>query len=193
MIFEEGGDGVELVRGGDDGVFFFVGEDVVGTGFDGEVHEGVGGEGGGGKFDGSDALEEVGDAAGAAHGAEVFIEGDADVGGGAVFVVGDAFDEEGDATWGVAFVGDFLEGGAFEFAEAFFDGAVDIFVGHVGAAGAEEGGAEARVGVGVFAAVFDGEDDFAGEFAEDFCLTGFAWREAPPAPQSECSSLNSTC
>ena len=153
-------------------MFFFIGSDIVGPGFDGEVSHFVRGKSGGGDFDGADTLEEVGDAAGAAHGASVFVASDTDVGRGTIFVIGNGFDEHGHAAGGVGFIGDFFQSGSFEFAGAFFHGAIDIVVGHIGTAGSEEGGAETGIGVGVFPAMFDGDDDFTGEFTEDFAFFG---------------------
>lgn len=171
-LLEESGYGVELADGGDERVLFLVRDDVVRPGFDRQVGHLITGEGRSGDFDGADALKQVGDAAGTAHGAAVFVAGDPDIGRGPVFVIGDAFDEHGHAAGGVGFVGDFLQSGSFKFAGAFFDGPIDVVIGHVDPAGSEEGGAQSGIGIGIFSTGLDGNHDFAGEFAEDLAFPG---------------------
>ena len=127
---------------------------------------------GGGDADFALAVELIGNAALGGDAAAVFGENRADVGGGAVEVVGGHFHDEGDAGRAVAFVGDFLDGVAAEFAGAFFDGAVDVVLGHGDGLGIVDGGAETGIGGRISATGAGGECDFMGALAEDPAFDG---------------------
>ena len=118
------------------------------------------------------ALEHPGDAAGAAHLAAGELEDLADLAGGAVAVVGQHFAEHGHAAGAVAFVGDLLEGAAFELAGAALDGPLDVVLGHADGLGVVDGVAEPQVRVGVAAAVLGGDDDRLGQLAPQLAALG---------------------
>ena len=160
------GDGAELVGRGVNRVFIFVALDVIGPGFDGEFHEFFLADGTGREADFAFAIELIGDAALGGDAAAVFGENRADIGSRSIEVIGGHFDDEGDAGGAVAFVSDFLDGLAAEFACAFFDGAVDVVLGHGDGLGIVDGGAEAGIGGGISTAGAGGKGDLMSAFAE---------------------------
>jgi hypothetical protein len=172
FVFEGGADEEEIFDRGVEDPIGAVGGDVVGTAFEGDFGGGVLVKGGFGEADFALALELVGDAAGIGKGAVIFVEEDTEVGGGAVAVVGDDFDEEGGATGAVGFIESFIGDGATEIATAFFDGAVDVVIGHVLGLRSQDGGAEAGVHVRVGAAELGRDGDLLGELAEDSAAFG---------------------
>ena len=114
----------------------------------------------------AEALEHIGDGAGRAEISAVLGEEVADVRGGAVLVVGEDFDEDGDSAGAVAFIVQFLVGRRAELAGALLDGALDVVLRHVRAAGLEDRGAEAGVRGGIAAAHARGNRDFLDEFGK---------------------------
>ena len=70
----------------------------------------------------------------------------------AVLVVGEHLDQQGAAARSIGFVGEFLVIDTLEVTGAFLDGAIDIVLGHVGAASLENGGAQARIALRIAAA-----------------------------------------
>lgn len=163
---EGGAVGDEACAGGGFGdvVVLEVGEgfDFVGSGFDGGGFD-VCACGGGVGFDEADVVEEEFVASG---GAELSgFEEDSDLGCGAVVVIGEDFDDDGDFVRCVAFEGDLFEGGfVVALAGAFVDGALDGVAGDADFFGLFDGGEEAGVSVGVGAAVFGCDGDFAQVF-----------------------------
>ena len=145
---------------------------IVGAGFDGEIHEICLVDRVHRDADFALAIELKCDAARGGDAAAVFRENRADVGGRAVEVVGGHFDDEGDAGGAVAFVGDFLDALAAEFAAAFFDGAFDIVFGHGDGFRIFDGGTESGVGGWVAATGAGGECDFMRALAEDPAFDG---------------------
>ncbi len=172
FVFECGADEKKILDCGVEDPVGAVGGDVIGSAFEGDFSCGVLVEGGFGEADFALALELVGDAAGIGKGAVIFVEEDAEVGRGAVAVVGDDFDEEGGACGAVGFIESFIGNGAAEIAAAFFDGAVDVVIGHVLGLGSQDGGAKAGVHVRVGAAELGRDGDLLGELAEDSAAFG---------------------
>lgn len=172
FVFECGADEKEILDRSVEDPIGAVGGDVVGSTFEGDFGGGVFVEGGFGEADFALALELVGDAAGIGKGAVIFVEEDAEVGSGAIAVIGDDFDEEGGACGAVGFIESFIGNGAAEIAAAFFDGAVDVVIGHVLGLCSQDGGAKAGVHVRVGAAELGRDGDLFGELAEDRAAFG---------------------
>ena len=148
-----------------------VADHVVGAGFDGGVHDGVGRAGLGLEGDFADVVEHVADGTGGAKVAGVFGEHGADGTAGAVAVVGQGFDDDGDAAGAVAFVTDVVEVFAVG-ALRLLDGAFDVVFRHVFGARVLNGEAQARVHVGIGRAGLGGDGDFAGELGEQLGALG---------------------
>jgi len=169
--FERVEDFVEGVQVATDFVAFVADDDVVGSGFERDFHELVFA---GGLVFGDEELTGVeelkGDGAALGEVAAELGEGGADFLRTAGFVVGRDLNDEGDAARAIAFVGEFFEDDAGEFACAFLNGAIDVVGRHVGVARFEEQGAQAGVGVGVAAAGLGGQRDVAREAREDFAF-----------------------
>ena len=194
-------DGVEAVGRADHlGGVVAGGSDVIGPGLERGLEGGIGV----GVFQKKDAAaaEHPGNGVRAAEVAAVFGEEVTNFGRRTVFVVGLGLDHEGGAAGGIAFVGDFLDGAAaFEFPGAFFDGAVDVVDGHGFGPCGRDGGAKARVEVGVAAGKAGGHGDFLGEFGKEgpaFDVGGAlgAFDFGPMTVAGHSSSLNgkgSTC
>ena len=171
--FEGLGNGVEggrFARDFDGAVF--VGDDVVGAGFKGDLHHGVFGRDAGGEDELADVLEHEGDGAFRAEVAAVLRERVADVGDRADAVVGRAVDDERSAADAVAFVADFFVGDAFELAGALENGVGDGVLGHVAAAGLDQGEAETGVGLRIAAAHAGGHDDFTNQLRPEVGALG---------------------
>jgi hypothetical protein len=83
----------------------------------------------------------------------------------AVAVVGGDVDHDGDAAGSVTFENHFFDLPAFEFSGAALDGALDVVGGHADCLGRQDGGSQARVGVGIAATAGSNHDllDDAGE------------------------------
>ena len=171
--FEGLGNGVEggrFARDFDGAVF--VGDDVVGAGFKGDLHHGVFGRDAGGEDELADVLEHEGDGAFRAEVAAVLRERVADVGDRADAVVGRAVDDERSTADAVAFVADFLVGDAFELAGALENGVGDGVLGHVAGAGLDQGEAETGVGLRLAAAHAGGHDDFTNQLRPEVGALG---------------------
>ena len=165
-------DGAKFVGRGVHRVFIFVALNVIGSGFNGEFHELFLADRTGGDADFTFAIELVGNAALGGDTAAVFGENRANVGCRAIEVIGGHFDDEGNAGGAVAFVGDFLDGVAAEFAGAFFDGAVDVVLGHGDGLGIVDGGAKASICGRITATGAGSEGDLMGAFAEYSAFDG---------------------
>src|SRR6185369_1575441 len=145
--------------------------DVVGAGLDRGIQHGVVGGDAAVVFDDAGAVEHGGDRAGFAEIAARFGEEGADVGGGAVAVVGQRLDDDGDAAGAVTLVADLVIVLAL-IAERLLDGALDIVLRHVLLARRDDGGAQARVHVGVGRAQLGRDGDFPRQLAEQLRLLG---------------------
>ena len=95
-----------------------------------------------------------------------------DLADGAVPVVGQRVDEDGDAAGAVALVRHFVVGDAFFFAGAAPDGPLDVVGGHVVLLGLGDDRAQARVHVGIAAAVAGRDRQFLDEAREDLAALG---------------------
>ena len=95
----------------------------------------------------------------------------ADLADGAVLVVGRDLDHDRNAAGTVAFVCDFVDLAAFEFARAAHDGALDVVVRHRNGFGGQDGSAETRVPVGI-AAIARSDHDFFDDAGEDLAALG---------------------
>ena len=166
------GDGAEFVRGGEDQMLVGIALHIVRTGFDGGVHDPVFGDLRGGDVDLTLAVELIGNTAGRGDAATVFRKNGAHVLSGPVDVVSGHFDDECDACGAVTFVGNFLNHFAAEFSRAFFDGAVDVILGHGDCLGIVDGGTETGVGTRISTTGTGGECDFVSALAEDPALDG---------------------
>ena len=116
------------------------------------------------------ALEHPGDAALLAQVAAVLRKDVADLAHRAIAIIGGHHDQNGRAAGTVAFEHDFVDLAAFELAGAAHDGALDVIGGHADGFGGDDGGAQARVGVGI-AAIARGNHNFldhAGEYLPAF-------------------------
>ena len=90
----------------------------------------------------------------------------------AVAVVGVDVEQDRHAARAIAFERELFVGGAGQFAGTALDGALDVIGGHVLGLGREDGAAQARVGVGIAAAVFRGDADFLDETGENLAALG---------------------
>ena len=156
-------------------VFSFECFDFLGAGFDGiafgiAIGIRVGG------FDDAEVVEEKCDAAGLSERAG--FEEIADLRRGAIAIVGEAFDDDGDFVRGETFVDDGFEIHFFiELAGAFFDGAFDGIAIDGGLFGFFDRDIKAGVEIGVRAAEFGRDHDFADQFGGHltfFLRAGFA-------------------
>jgi len=129
-----------------DDVFIVVALDVVGSGIDCGLEELFLANRSDRDADFTLAFELIGYATLCGDTTTVFGENRADICGRAVEVVGGHFHDECDAGRAIAFIGHFLDGISAEFASAFFDGAVDVVLGHGDCFGIVDGGAETGVG-----------------------------------------------
>jgi len=141
-------------------VLVLIALNVVGTGIDRGFHERVLVDGIGRDVDFTLAVELIRNTALSCHTTAVFGENRADIGSGAVEIVGCHFHDECDAGGAVAFVGNFLDGVATEFAGAFFDGTVDVVLGHGDGLGIVDCGAETGISGWISATSTGGECDF---------------------------------
>src|SRR5262249_55282577 len=146
--------------------------EVVGTGIQGDAHQGVFVGGRGVDAEHPLALEEEGHVPRAAHLAAAAFEDFADFAGGAVAVVGEHVHQDGHAARAVAFVGDLPEGHAFAFAGAAFDGPFDVFLGHADLPRLVDGVAQLQIHFRVAAAVTGGDDDGPAELAKELTPLG---------------------
>src|SRR5690606_17519456 len=112
-------------------------------------------------------LEHEGDRAFLAQIATVLAERMAHFGHSADAIVGHAIDDHGSTTHAIALVADFLVVGAIGPARAALDGALDVFLGHVGCRALVPCHAQARIGVGVGAAGAGGNRDFTNDFCPE--------------------------
>jgi hypothetical protein len=149
--------------------------DIVAAGFEHHVHKPLFG----GLTDGDEdlalALELPGDAALFAHISAILGEGVADIGDGAIAVVSGDIDQDGGAARPVAFEHDLFDLTAFEFAGAAHDGLLDVVGRHTDRFGGQDGGAQARIPVGVPAAA-RGDHDFLDNARERFSTLGVKCR-----------------
>src|SRR5688572_15002871 len=147
------------------------GEGFVGAGFDGRFQHGVGVAGIARIGDRRDAAELEGHRSGLAQSSAIFGEGGADIRRGAVAVVGQRLDDDGDAAGAEAFVAHlFIILGVA--ALALLDGALDHVLGHALRLGREDGGAEARIVIGIGQALLGGDRDFAAQLGEQLGALG---------------------
>ena len=102
----------------------------------------------------------------------VFGKNRADVLGGAIEVIGGDFDEKCDARGAIAFIGDFVNGDAAEFAGAFFDGPINVLARHRDGLGVIDGGAQASIEHGVSAAGACCDGNLVGAFREHTTFDG---------------------
>jgi hypothetical protein len=121
------------------------------------------------------ALEHPGDAALFAHVSAVLGESVADIGDGAVAVVGGDVDQDGGAARPVAFEHDLFDLSAFQFAGAAHDGLLDVVGRHADRFGGQDGGAQARIPVGIAAAA-RGDHNFLDDARERFSALGVKCR-----------------
>src|SRR5258708_12283307 len=96
-------------------------------------------------------------------------KGRADLAGGAVAIVGQDLDDDGGATRSIAVVTTLLVALCIP-AHRFFDGAIDIVLGHVLRAGGDDRRAQARVHGGIGQSQLRRDGDFAREFSEQLGL-----------------------
>ncbi len=169
--------GAEVVRGGVhlDGAIFF-GHHVVGTRFQGGVHQGIFI----GAHEGQYTLlgEQVGHGAIGTQVAAALAEGVTHFGHGAVAVVGQALHHDGGAGRAVTFVDDGFELLAVTTAGPTGDGTVDGVTGHVAGQGRRHRRTQARVVGRVGITETRGGGDFADQLGEDLAALGVLRRLA---------------
>ncbi len=117
-------------------------------------------------------VEQIRNGAGCGHVASILAKSMANFADRAVAIVGVDLEQNGDAAGAVALELKFFVGGAGEFAGAALDGALDVVLRHVLGLGGENGAAEARVGVGIAAAVLGGNADFLDQAGKNLAPLG---------------------
>jgi len=170
-LFQCGHDGVVTGGIGEHGPGTVAAADVVGAGFQGDLHQALFGDLI--LFDENlaFAVEHPGDRADFAEVAAVFREQVADLADGAVAVIGGNLHDDRGATGAVALEGDFVDLAAFQLTGAAHDGAFDVVGRHRDRLGGGNGGAESGVAVGVAAAA-GGDGDLLDETGEGFTALG---------------------
>ena len=175
-FLEPGGDAGKVLGVGEEAgalaalgdLVLFEGLNILGAGLDG-IGFGIARGIGVGGFDDTESVEEEAHGAGLAEltGAEEV----PDFGGGAVPVVGEALDDDRDLMGGESLVEDGLVLDFFvEEPGSLLDAAFDGIPVNAGLFGFLDGDVESRIQVGIRAAEFGGDHDFANEFADDLAL-----------------------
>ena len=145
---------------------------IFGARVENDAHDLVFVGGGFGDDDVALAAEHPSDRAGFGHVAAVLGHDVANFADRAIAVAGDHGDEYANAAGAVAFKHGFFELLALEAARTAEHGALDVVVGHVFVLRGGDGGAKARVGIRVSAAVAGGDGQLADDFGEGFAALG---------------------
>src|SRR5580658_2329344 len=159
-FFERVAHRVELVGRGEDLERFAVAGHVVGAGVEREFEQLVLVDGGFFNSNYPALFEHPADASDFAEVAAAAGEDEAQLRDGAIAIVRQHVDHDRDAAGAVAFVGDFLERRARDFAGALLDRSIDVVVGHRLFLGDRDRRAQARIGIDVAAAEPRRDRDF---------------------------------